>query len=106
MSRWLERLQTLEAEPDEDEGMVAPMAEHAHPTHLTKPTKAPAGSVVRALECPAVENAPAAAPPTPYWSDVVQERFWVAPTATQAAALAAQGQVVYQPDEIWRLGYG
>jgi len=43
------------------------------------------------------------APPAQYWSDVVQEPFWVAPTATQATALAAQGQVVYQPDEIWRL---
>ena len=45
----------------------------------------------------------AEAAPAQYWSDVLQERFWVAPTATQAAALAAQGQVVYQPDEIWRL---
>ena len=38
-----------------------------------------------------------------YWSDVLHERFWVAPTDAQAAALAAQGQVAYQPDEIWRL---
>jgi hypothetical protein len=41
--------------------------------------------------------------PAQYWSDVLQERFWVAPTATQAAALAGQGQVVCQPDELWRL---
>ena len=41
--------------------------------------------------------------PAPSWSDVVQERFWVAPTAAHAAELAAQGQVVYQPDELWRL---
>jgi len=33
----------------------------------------------------------------------VQECFWVTPTAAQAADLAAQGQVAYQPDEIWRL---
>ena len=33
----------------------------------------------------------------------MQERFWVAPTAAQAAQLAAQGEVVYQPDEIWSL---
>jgi len=43
------------------------------------------------------------APPAQYWSDVVQERFWVPPTAAQATALAAQGHVVYLPDEIWRL---
>ena len=38
-----------------------------------------------------------------YWSDVLQACFWVAPTAVHAAALAAQGQVAYQPDEIWHL---
>ena len=41
--------------------------------------------------------------PAQYWSDVLRERFWVAPPDAQAAALAVQGQVVYQPDEIWRL---
>jgi hypothetical protein len=41
--------------------------------------------------------------PTQYWSDVLHERFWVAPTPAHTAALAAQGQVAYQPEEIWRL---
>jgi hypothetical protein len=41
--------------------------------------------------------------PAQYWSDVLQECFWVAPADAHAAVLAAQGQVAYQPDEIWRL---
>jgi hypothetical protein len=42
-------------------------------------------------------------PPPHYWSAVVHERFWVAHNAAQAATLAAQGYVAYQPDEIWHL---
>ena len=65
--------------------------------------QAPAVSVVSTPGCHVVDNAQAEDAPAQYWSDVVQERFWVAPTATQAAELAAQGQIVYQLDEIWRL---
>ena len=43
------------------------------------------------------------ATPAQFWSDVLHESFWVAPTAGHAATLAAQGQVAYQPEEIWRL---
>src|SRR5437879_4077079 len=68
---------------------------HAHPTLLTKPTQAPSGSFVNAPGCHVLENAKAEDAPDQYWSDVVQARFWVAPTAAQAAALAAQGHVVY-----------
>jgi hypothetical protein len=41
--------------------------------------------------------------PAQYWSDALRGRFWVAPTDAHAATLAAQGQIAYQPDEVWRL---
>ena len=41
--------------------------------------------------------------PAQYWSDMLHEHFWVAPTPAYAATLSAQGQVAYQPDEIWHL---
>jgi hypothetical protein len=67
---------------------------------LTQPTKAPS---VSAPGHHVLKNAQEEDPPAQYWSDVLHERFWVAPTAAHAAALSAQGQVAYQPDEIWRL---
>jgi hypothetical protein len=51
----------------------------------------------------AVPSARAEDAPAQYWSDVLYERFWVTPTDAHAVALAAQGQGVYQPDEIWLL---
>jgi hypothetical protein len=85
------------------EQLKAKMSENAHPRVPTKPTKAPSVSSVSALGCHVLKNAQAEDPPAQYWSAVVQERFWVAPTTAQASALAAQGQVAYQPDEIWHL---
>jgi hypothetical protein len=79
------------------------LSEKPHLRLLTKPTKAPSVSVVSAPGRHVVKNAQEEDPPVQYWSDVVQERFWVVPTAAQAAALMAQGQVAYQPDEIWQL---
>jgi hypothetical protein len=111
MSRWLERLQTLEAEPEEDEGRVAHIAEHADPGVPTKPNTSPVTQMSQSGKSSqngrnsngAVSSVSEADAPSQYWSDVLQERFWVVPTAAQASALAAQGQVAYQPDEIWQL---
>jgi hypothetical protein len=38
--------------------------------------------------------------PTHYWSAILEEDFWVCATGAQAAALYAEGQVAYMPDEI------
>jgi hypothetical protein len=83
--------------------LKAKISEHGSPTLLTKPTQAPSVSFVSAPGWHVSENERAEDTPTQYWSDVVHQRFWVAPTAAHAAALAAQGQVAYQPEEIWRL---
>jgi hypothetical protein len=107
------------------EKLKAKISDNAHPTLLPKPTKAPSVSFVRPLGCHVSKNEGAVLAqhrtphsersrervlamveedtPAQYWSAVLQEHFWVAPTAAHAAALAVQGQVAYQPDELWRL---